>query len=114
MGWDYITNRNLNDEPNIDSSQDGFQEYEVEQDIVFTVKYKILAKDSMDLIDKKINLEGANIEINDENIDRIYDLRVRNWGTENTKENCTGKQVVKYKFDEDQPDESADWEYELE
>lgn len=114
MGWDYMTNKNLNDQPSIDSSKDGFQEYEVEQDIVFTVKYKVLAKDTTDLIDKKLNLESAHIEIDDDNLDNSYDMRVKNWGTENTKENATGKQVVKYKFDEDQDDDDADWEYELE
>ena len=114
MGWDNISNKNLNDEPDIDSSKDGFHEYEVEQDVVFTVKYKVLAKDSTDLIDKKINLEGANLEIDDDSLDNSYNLRVKNWGTENTKEHATGKQVVKYKSNEDQDDEDADWEYELE
>ena len=48
MGWDNLNNINLNSKPTIDSSKDGFQEYEVEQDIVFTVKYKVLAKDNSD------------------------------------------------------------------
>ena len=56
MGWDNLNNINLNSKPTIDSSKDGFQEYEVEQDIVFTVKYKVLAKDNSDLIDNKIYL----------------------------------------------------------
>ena len=95
MGWDNLNNINLNSKPTIDSSKDGFQEYEVEQDIVFTVKYKVLAKDNSDLIDNKIYLDCANLQIDDEKIDQIYDLRVKNWGTENVRENTTGKKVVK-------------------
>jgi len=113
MGWDCIANKNLNVYPYLDSSKDNFQEYEIEQDIVFTVKYKVLAKDSMDLIDKKINLEGAELKINDDNLENSYELRVKNWGTENNKEFPTGKRVTKYKFDEDK-DDDANWEYEIE
>ena len=49
----------------------------------------------MDLIDKKIYLSGVNIKIKDDNEDNIYDLSVKNWGTENIKENETGKEVIK-------------------
>lgn len=95
MGWDNLNNTNLNSNPTIDSSKDGFQEYEIEQDIVFTVKYKVLAKDDFDLFVKKLHLDCANLQLDDEKIDHVYDLRVKNWGTENVRDETTGKKVVK-------------------
>jgi hypothetical protein len=101
MGWDYFNISNYNDKPTcLENKQVGLKEFEVTEDIVFTAKYKILAKDKMDLIDKKIYLGGVNIEIKDDNEDNIYDLSVKNWGTEHTKENETGKEVIKI-VDED-------------
>jgi len=41
---------------------------------------------------------GKNL-IKDDNEDNIYDLRVKNWGTENIKENETGKEVIKEEDD---------------
>ena len=98
MGWDYFNISNYNDKPTcLENKQVGLKEFEETEDIVFTAKYKILAKDKMDLIDKKIYLGGVNIEIKDDNEDNIYDLSVKNWGTEHTEENETGKEVVKDK-----------------
>ena len=100
MGWDYFNISNYNDKPTcLENKQVGLKEFEVTEDIVFTAKYKVLAKDKMDLIDKKIYLGGVNIEIKDDNEDNIYELSVKNWGTENNKEHETGKEVVK---DEDE------------
>ena len=96
MGWDSFEISNYNVTPTcLDDKQVGLQEFEVEEDIIFTAKYKVLAKDKSDLIDKKIYLGGVNIKIKDDNEDNIYDLSVKNWGTENLKENETGKKVVK-------------------
>ena len=96
MGWDSFEISNYNKTPTcLDDKQVGLQEFEVEEDIIFTAKYKVLAKDKSDLIDKKIYLGGVNIKIKDDNEDNIYDLSVKNWGTENLKENETGKKVVK-------------------
>ena len=96
MGWDSFEISNYNETPTcLDDKQVGLQEFEVEEDIIFTAKYKVLAKDKSDLIDKKIYLGGVNIKIKDDNEDNIYDLSVKNWGTENLKENETGKKVVK-------------------
>ena len=96
MGWDSFEISNYNKTPTcLDDKQVGLREFEVEEDIIFTAKYKVLAKDKSDLIDKKVYLGGVNIKIKDDNEDNIYDLSVKNWGTENLKENETGKKVVK-------------------
>ena len=57
MGWDDWTSKfKFECLPDTDEKDVGLKEFEVEEDIVFTVKYKVLAKDKSDLIDKKVCL----------------------------------------------------------
>ena len=98
MGWDDWTNKfKFECKPDTDEKDVGLKEFEVEEDIIFTVKYKVLAKDKSDLIDKKVYLGGASLEIDkdDKDVGKTYDYYVKNWGTENTKETETGRAVVK-------------------
>ena len=96
MGWDDWTSKfKFECQPDTDEKDVGLKEFEVEEDVIFTVKYKVLAKDKMDLIDKKIYLGGASLEINKDDGGKTYDYYVKNWGTENTKETETGRSVVK-------------------
>ena len=102
MGWDDWTSKfNFEEKPDTDEKDVGLKEFEIQEDVIFTVKYKVLAKDKMDLIDKKVYLGGATLEIDkdDKDVGKTYDYYVKNWGTEHTKENETGKEVVK---DEDE------------
>ena len=89
MGWDDWTSKfKFECKPDTDEKDVGLKEFEVEEDIVFTVKYKVLAKDKSDLIDKKVYLGSASLEIDKDGDDvgKTYDYYVKNWGTENTKE----------------------------
>ena len=97
MGWDDWTNKfKFECKPDTDEKDVGLKEFEVEEDVIFTVKYKVLAKDKSDLIDKKVYLGGASLEIDkDGDVGKTYDYYVKNWGTENTKETETGRAVVK-------------------
>lgn len=114
MGWDNLKVEDYIDEPTIDENDVGKQEYEVEVDVHFTVKYKVLAKDKTELIDKTIYVGGADLSIKDDNLENIYDLRVKNWGTDNHKENVSHKTVIAKKIDEDEPSSKDNTEYELE
>ena len=98
MGWDDWTSKfKFECKPDTDEKDVGLKEFEVEEDVIFTVKYKVLAKDKSDLIDKKVYLGGASLEIDKDGDDvgKTYDYYVKNWGTENTKETETGRAVVK-------------------
>ena len=98
MGWDDWTSKfNFEEKPDTDEKDVGLKEFEVEEDVVFTVKYKVLAKDKSDLIDKKVYLGGASLEIDKDGDDvgKTYAYHVKNWGTENTKETETGRVVIK-------------------
>jgi len=115
MGWDNFTGQvNANTKPDtIEKKHLGYKEYEVEVDVVFTVKYKVLAKDKMDLIDKKMNLQGVPLEIDTDSSDECYDISVKNWGTQDEKETETGDVVVQKKIDEDEPESEDNVEYDL-
>ena len=64
MGWDDWTSKfKFECKPDTDEKDVGLKEFEVEEDIIFTVKYKVLAKDKSDLIGKKVYLGGASLEI---------------------------------------------------
>lgn len=98
MGWDDWTNNfNFEEKPDVDEKDVGLKEFEVEEDVVFTVKYKVLAKDKSDLIEKKVYLGGASLEIDKDGDDvgKTYAYHVKNWGTEKTKETETGRVVIK-------------------
>ena len=96
MGWDdWTSNFNFEEKPDTDEKDVGLKEFEVEEDVVFTVKYKILAKDKSDLIDKKVYLGGATLEIDKKDAGKTYDYYVKNWGAEKTKETETGRVVIK-------------------
>ncbi len=114
MGWDNVKIDDYRDEPTIDENDVGKQEYEVEVDVHFTVKYKVLAKDKTDLIDKTIYVGGADLTFKDDKLDNIYDLKVKNWGTDNEKESVTYRTVIAKKIDEDEADSKDNTEYELE
>jgi len=114
MGWDNVKIDDYRDEPTIDENDVGKQEYEVEVDVHFTVKYKVLAKDKTDLIDKTIYVGGADLTFKDDKLDNIYDLKVKNWGTDNEKESVTYRAVIAKKIDKDEPDSKDNTEYELE
>ena len=114
MGWDNLKVEDYIDEPTIDENDVGKQEYEVEVDVHFTVKYKVLAKDKTDLIDKTIYVGGADLTFKDDKLDNIYDLKVKNWGTDNEKESVTYRAVIAKKIDKDEPDSKDNTEYELE
>ena len=117
MGWDDWTSKfNFEEKPDTDEKDVGLKEFEVEEDIIFTVKYKVLAKDEMDLIDKKVYLGGASLEIDkdDEDCGKTYAYHVKNWGTENTKETETGRVVVKeYGTTVDGEEDKEDFEIKL-
>jgi len=117
MGWDNFTGDgvNCNTKPNdIQEKHLGHKEYEVEVDVVFTVKYKVIAKDKMDLIEKKMNLVGVPLEIDTDSAGDCYDISIKNWGTQDEKEKETGDVVIKKKIDEDLPEDKDNIEYELE
>ena len=118
MGWDDWTSKfNFEEKPDTDEKDVGLKEFEVEEDIVFTVKYKVLAKDKSDLIDKKVYLGGASLEIDKDSKDvgKTYDYYVKNWGTEKTKETETGRSVVKeYGKDDEGKEDKEDFEIKLE
>ena len=117
MGWDYWTSDfTFEDKPDVDEKDVGLKEFEVEEDVIFTVKYKVLAKDTMDLIDKKVYLGGAELKIDKDGDDvgKTYDYAVKNWGTENTKETETGREVVKeYGTTDDGKEDKEDFEIKL-
>ena len=112
MGWDDWTSKfKFEEKPDTDEKDVGLKEFEVEEDIIFTVKYKVLAKDKSDLIDKKVYLGGASLEINKDDVGKTYDYYVKNWGTENTKETETGRAVVKeYGTTDDGKEDKEDFE----
>jgi len=114
MGWDDWTNKfKFECKPDTDEKDVGLKEFEVEEDIIFTVKYKVLAKDKSDLIGKKVYLGGASLEIDkdDDDVGKTYDYYVKNWGTENTKETETGRAVVKeYGTTDDGKEDKEDFE----
>ena len=96
MGWDdWTSSFNFEEKPDTDEKDVGLKEFEVEEDVVFTVKYKILAKDKSDLIDKKVYLGGTTLEIDKKDAGKTYDYYVKNWGAEKTKETETGRVVIK-------------------
>ena len=110
---DWTTKFNFEEKPDTDEKAVGLKEFEVEEDIIFTVKYKVLAKDKSDLIDKKVYLGGASLEIDkdDDGVGKTYDYYVKNWGTENTKETETGRAVVKeYGTTDDGKEDKEDFE----
>ena len=118
MGWDDWTSKfNFEEKPDTDEKDVGLKEFEVEEDVIFTVKYKVLAKDKSDLIDKKVYLGGASLEIDKDGDDvgKTYDYYVKNWGTEKTKETETGRSVVKeYGKDDEGKEDKEDFEIKLE
>ena len=82
MGWDYWTKDfTFEDKPDLDEKDIGLKEFEIEEDVHFTVKYKVLAKDKSDLIDKKVYLGGASLEIDKDGDDvgKTYDYYFNNW-----------------------------------
>ena len=98
MGWDDWTSKfNFEEKPDTDEKDVGLKEFEVEEDIHFTVKYKVLAKDKSDLIEKKVYLGGASLEIDKDGDDvgKTYAYHVKNCGTEKTKETEPGRVVIK-------------------
>ena len=117
MGWDDWTSKfTFECLPDTSEKDVGLKEFEVEEDIIFTVKYKVLAKDKSDLIDKKVYLGGASLEIDkdDDDVGKTYDYYVKNWGTENTKETETGRAVIKeYGTDDDGKEDKEDFEIKL-
>jgi len=120
MGWDnFASNFNFESKPtSLENKDVGLKEFEIVEDVIFTVKYKVLAKDKNDLIDKKVYLGGANLEIdktfNNDNEDKTYDYSVKNWGTENTKETETGRVIVKEcATDENGKEDKEDYEIKL-
>ena len=115
MGWDDWTSKfNFECKPDTDEKDVGLKEFEVEEDVIFTVKYKVLAKDKSDLIDKKVYLGGASLEIDKDDGGKTYDYYVKNWGTENTKETETGRAVIKeYGTDHDGKEDKEDFEIKL-
>jgi len=117
MGWDDWTSKfKFEEKPDTDEKDVGLKEFEVEEDIIFTVKYKVLAKDKSDLIGKKVYLGGASLEIDkdDDDVGKTYDYYVKNWGTEKTKETETGRAVVKeYGTDNDGKEDKEDFEIKL-
>ena len=117
MGWDDWTSKfNFEEKPDVDEKDVGLKEFEVEEDIIFTVKYKVLAKDKSDLIDKKVYLGGASLEIDkdDKDVGKTYDYYVKNWGTEKTKETETGRVVIKeYGKDDEGKEDKEDFEIKL-
>ena len=117
MGWDDWTSKfKFECQPDTDEKDVGLKEFEVEEDIIFTVKYKVLAKDKSDLIDKKVCLGSASLEIDKDGDDvgKTYDYYVKNWGTENTKETETGRSVVKeYGKDDEGKEDKEDFEIKL-
>ena len=116
MGWDNFTGdgANCNEKPDIEKKHLGSKEYEVEVDVVFTVKYKVIAKDDDDLREKKMNLGGVPLEIDTDRGGECYDMRIKNWGTENEKTTETGDVVIQKKIDDDEPESEDNVEYELE
>ena len=117
MGWDDWTSKfKFECKPDTDEKDVGLKEFEVEEDVIFTVKYKVLAKDKSDLIDKKVYLGGASLEIDkdDDDVGKTYDYYVKNWGTENTQETETGRAVVKeYGTTVDGEEDKEDFEIKL-
>ena len=117
MGWDDWTSKfKFECQPDTDEKDVGLKEFEVEEDIHFTVKYKVLAKDKSDLIDKKVYLGGASLEIDKDGDDvgKTYDYYVKNWGTENTKETETGRVVIKeFGKDDEGKEDKEDFEIKL-
>ena len=137
MGWDNYTQneKSSSDTPtSCTKEQVGMKEYEVEVDVVFTVKYKVLAKDKSDLIEKKMYLAGCDLEIEkddqysdcydircknwgtekDDNYSDCYEIRCKNWGTEKEKESETGKEVVANIIEPEEPKADDNYDYELE
>ena len=118
MGWDNYTQNKISssDTPtSCTKEQVGMKEYEVEVDVVFTVKYKVLAKDRSDLIEKKMYLAGCELEIEkDDNYSDCYEIRCKNWGTEKEKESETGKEVVANIIEPEEPKTDDNYDYELE
>ena len=116
MGWDNFTGdgANCNEKPDIEKKHLGSKEYEVEVDVVFTVKYKVIAKDDDDLREKKMYLGGVPLEIDFDTGGECYDISVKNWGQENEKVNQTGDVVVKKIIDDDEPESEDNVEYDLE
>ena len=117
MGWDYWTKDfTFEDKPDLDEKDIGLKEFEIEEDVHFTVKYKVLAKDKMDLIDKKVYHGGAELKIDKDGNDvrKTYDYAVKNWGTDNTKETETLNKVVKeYGTTDDGKVDKEDFEIKL-
>jgi hypothetical protein len=69
MGWDDWTSKfKFECKPDTDEKDVGLKEFEVEEDIIFTVKYKVLAKDKSDLIDKKVKLTTITLKIGEQKI----------------------------------------------
>ena len=117
MGWDdWTSNFSFEEKPDTDEKDVGLKEFEVQEDVIFTVKYKVLAKDKSDLIDKKVYLGGASLEIEkDGDCGKTYNYHVKNWGTENTKETETGREIIKeYGTTVDGKEDKEDFEIKLE
>jgi len=117
MGWDsWTSDFKFEEKPSLDEKDIGLKEFEVEEDVIFTVKYKVLAKDKMDLIDKKIYLGGAELKIDKDSDDvgKTYDFAVKNWGTENTKETDKGREVIKKHNESRDSEDFHEEDYEIE
>ena len=119
MAWDDFANNgnDLQDNRSIIDSLNkydaGKKVYEVEEEVTFIVKYKVIAKDKSELITNKPGTSFSNLDIpeymrknNDDKSDLTFDYRVRCCESKSIKEDETSDEVVlKYEKDLDGKDD---------
>jgi hypothetical protein len=119
MGWDNFANdgNDLQDNRSIidtlNKHDAGKKVYEVEEEVTFIVKYKVVAKDKSELITNKPGISFSNLDIpeymrknNDDKRDLTFDYRVRCCESKSIKEDETLEEVVlKYEKDLDGKDD---------
>ena len=92
----------------------GKKVYEVEEEVTFIVRYKVIAKDTNELITNKAGLSYSNLDIpqhmrenSDDKRDLTFDYRVRCCESKSIKEDETNDKVVlKYEKDLDGKDDT--------
>ena len=88
-----FVNHLINREPMLNEKDVGKKEFIVEQDIVISVKYKILADDKDEAYEKMLNeyMFDLGVSERDENADNVYDFSTKTHGAQQRKEFWTDK-----------------------
>ena len=88
-----FVNHLIDREPMLDEKDVGKKEYIVEQDIVISVKYKIIAEDKDQAMEKMLNeyMFDLGVSERDDNHTNVYDFQTKTHGAQQRKEFWTDK-----------------------